>query len=229
MHGGGPKVVAGKPLEDAYTKENLPLLEKGLPNLLRHIQNVASYGVPVVVAVNAFATDTEAEIELIRKAAVKAGAFAAVRATVWADGGAGATELGKAVMAACATPSSFELLYPADASIESKIEAIARTYGAVGVDYTPEAKAKIELYTRLGFSTLPICMAKTHLSFSDNAELKGAPDGFRITVRDMRASLGAGFIYPLVGTMRTMPGLPPRAAFTEVDIDPVTGRIEGLF
>jgi formyltetrahydrofolate synthetase len=229
MHGGGPKVVAGKPLEDAYTKENLPLLEKGLPNLLRHIQNVASYGVPVVVAVNAFATDTEAEIELIRKAAVKAGAFAAVRATVWADGGAGATELGKAVMAACATPSSFELLYPADASIESKIEAIARTYGAVGVDYTPEAKAKIDLYTRLGFSTLPICMAKTHLSFSDNAELKGAPDGFRITVRDMRASLGAGFIYPLVGTMRTMPGLPPRAAFTEVDIDPVTGRIEGLF
>ncbi len=229
MHGGGPKVVAGKPLEDAYTKENLPLLEKGLPNLLRHIQNVASYGVPVVVAVNAFATDTEAEIELIRKAAVKAGAFAAVRATVWADGGAGATELGTAVMAACATPSSFELLYPADASIESKIEAIARTYGAVGVDYTPEAKAKIDLYTRLGFSTLPICMAKTHLSFSDNAELKGAPEGFRITVRDMRASLGAGFIYPLVGTMRTMPGLPPRAAFTEVDIDPVTGRIEGLF
>ena len=229
MHGGGPKVVAGKPLEDAYTKENLPLLEAGLPNLLRHIQNVSSYGVPVVVAVNAFATDTEAEIELIRKAAVKAGAFAAVRATVWADGGAGATELGKAVMAACATPSSFQLLYPADASIESKIEAIARTYGAVGVDYTPEAKAKIDLYTRLGFSTLPICMAKTHLSFSDNAELKGAPDGFRITVRDMRASLGAGFIYPLVGTMRTMPGLPPRAAFTEVDIDPVTGRIEGLF
>jgi formyltetrahydrofolate synthetase len=229
MHGGGPKVVAGKPLEDAYTKENLPLLEKGLPNLLRHIQNVASYGVPVVVAVNAFATDTEAEIELIRKAAVKAGAFAAVRATVWADGGAGATELGKAVMAACATPSSFELLYPADASIESKIESIARTYGAVGVDYTPEAKAKIDLYTRLGFGTLPICMAKTHLSFSDNAELKWAPNGFRITVRDRRASLGAGFIYPLVGTMRTMPGLPPRAAFTEVDIDPVTGRIEGLF
>ena len=229
MHGGGPKVVAGKPLEDAYTKENLPLLEAGLPNLLRHIQNVRSYGVPVVVAVNAFATDTEAEIELIRQAAVKAGAFAAVRATVWADGGAGATELGKAVMAACDAPSTFELLYPADATIESKIESIARTYGAVGVDYTPEAKAKIDLYTRLGFGTLPICMAKTHLSFSDNAELKGAPDGFKITVRDMRASLGAGFIYPLVGTMRTMPGLPPRAAFTEVDIDPVTGRIEGLF
>ncbi len=137
--------------------------------------------------------------------------------------------LGEAVGAACATPSTFRLLYPSEASIEQKIEAIAKTYGAAGVDFTPEARSKMDAYTRLGFGKLPVCMAKTHLSFSDNAELKGAPSGFRITVRDMRASVGAGFIYPLVGTMRTMPGLPPRAAFADIDIDPETGRIDGLF
>ncbi|MBS0198460.1 MAG: formate--tetrahydrofolate ligase [Planctomycetes bacterium] len=229
MHGGGPKVVAGKPIDPAYTQENLPLVEAGLPNLVRHIQNVRQYGVPVVVAINAFTADTDAEIELVRQGAIKAGATAAVRATVWADGGAGAKDLALAVVAACDQPSEFKFLYPAEASIKEKIEAIARSYGAQGVDYSPEASAKISKYTQLGFGGLPICMAKTHLSFSDNAELKGAPDNFRITIRDMRASIGAGFIYPLVGTMRTMPGLPPRAAFVDVDIDPKTGRVEGLF
>jgi formyltetrahydrofolate synthetase len=229
MHGGGPKVVAGKPIDGAYTKENLALLRAGLPNLLRHIANVRQYGVPVVVAVNSFATDTEAEIAAVREAATAAGAAAAVKASVWADGGAGARELARAVVAACETPSTFRFLYPDQAPITAKIGAIARSYGAVGVDYTPEALAKIKAYTDLGYTNLPICMAKTHLSFSDNAELKGAPEDFRITIRDMRASVGAGFLYPLVGTMRTMPGLPPRAAFVDVDIDPVTGRVEGLF
>ena len=229
MHGGGPKVVAGKPVDEAYKSENLALLEAGLPNLERHIKNVLSYGVPVVVAINAFTTDTDAEIKLLQRAALNAGAAAAVKATNWAEGGRGAQHLAEAVVGACKQPSEFKFLYPLDVSIEAKILRIAQTYGAVGVDYTPEAAAKMKRYTELGYSHLPICMAKTHLSFSDNAELKGAPSGFRITIRDMRASLGAGFIYPLVGTMRTMPGLPARPAFMDVDMDPETGRIEGLF
>jgi methylenetetrahydrofolate dehydrogenase (NADP+)/methenyltetrahydrofolate cyclohydrolase/formyltetrahydrofolate synthetase/formate--tetrahydrofolate ligase len=229
MHGGGPKVVAGKPIDPVYTKENLALVEAGLPNLERHIHNVRQYGVPVVVAINTFTTDTDAEIRMVQQAALKAGAVAAAKASVWAEGGAGAQELAEAVIDACEQPGEFRFLYPLDAPIETKIEAIARSYGAAGVDFSPEAAAKIRKYTDLGFGNLPICMAKTHLSFSDNQDLKGAPSGFRITVRDMRASIGAGFIYPLVGTMRTMPGLPPRAAFVDVDLDPVTGRIEGLF
>lgn len=229
MHGGGPRVIAGKPLDDAYTSENLALLKAGLPNLIRHVQNVRSYGVPVVVAVNSFTNDTDAEIQMVREAALAAGASAACRTSVWADGGAGAVELGEAVIAACDRASEFRFLYPAEATIEQKIEAIARSYGATGVDVAPEARAKIKRYTELGYSNLPICMAKTHLSFSDDPDRKGAPENFRITIRDMRASVGAGFIYPLVGTMRTMPGLPPRAAFMDVDLDPATGRIEGLF
>ena len=229
MHGGGPKVVAGKPIDGAYTRENLALIEAGLPNLLRHIQNVRQYGVPVVVAINTFSTDTDAEIRLVQAASVNAGATGAVKTAVWSDGGAGAFELAEAVVAACDRPSEFRFLYPADAPIEKKIEAIAKTYGASGVDYSPEAAAKIRKYTELGLGVLPICMAKTHLSFSENPEQKGAPTGFRLTIRDMRASVGAGFIYPLVGTMRTMPGLPPRAAFMDVEIDTSTGRVEGLF
>ncbi|MBM4108861.1 MAG: formate--tetrahydrofolate ligase [Phycisphaerae bacterium] len=229
MHGGGPRVVAGKPLDAAYTSENIALVEAGAANLERHVRNVRSYGIPVVVAINVFATDTEAEIEAVRRAALAAGASAALRTSVWADGGLGARELAEAVVAACDTPSQFRHLYPLDATIERKIETIAGTYGASGVDYTPEARTKIERFASLGFGNLPICMAKTHLSFSDNPDLKGAPTGFRITIRDMRASIGAGFLYPLVGSMRTMPGLPPRAAFVDVDIDPATGRVVGLF
>ena len=229
MHGGGPKVVAGKPVDAAYTKENLALLEAGLPNLERHIRNVRQYGVPVVVAINSFVTDTEAEIKLIQKAAKAAGASGAVRTSNWAEGGRGAVALAEAVVAACEEPSEFKFLYPLDLSIEAKILRIAQSYGATGVEYTPEAAAKLKLYTELGFANLPVCMAKTHLSFSDNAELKGAPEGFRITIRDMRASIGAGFIYPLVGTMRTMPGLPARPAFFDVDLDPETGQVGGLF
>ncbi len=229
MHGGGPKVVPGKPLDEAYKTEQLGLIEAGLPNLERHISNTTRYGIPVVVAVNAFATDTDAEFRLVRDAALKAGAFAAVRSTGWADGGAGVAELAEAVVRACERPSTFRHLYPLDASIEEKILTIAKSYGAAAVAYSPEAAAKVKRYTELGYATLPICMAKTHLSFSDQPELKGAPSGFTLTIRDIRASLGAGFLYPLVGTMRTMPALPARPAFVDVDIDMKTGRVEGLF
>ncbi|MBK7319017.1 MAG: formate--tetrahydrofolate ligase [Anaerolineales bacterium] len=230
MHGGGPKVVAGKPLAPEYTDENLELLRAGLPNLERHVQNALKYGVNVVVAVNSFATDTKAEVELIRDAALKMGAMDAVVSTHWADGGNGAKALAEAVVRAAAKPSKFKFLYPLENTIKTKIETIAKEiYRADGVDYTPEAEAQIERYTRLGFDKLPICMAKTHLSFSTDASKKGAPTGFRISVREIRASVGAGFLYPILGDMRTMPGLPTRPVFYDVDLDLKTGKVLGLF
>jgi formyltetrahydrofolate synthetase len=230
MHGGGPKVVAGKPLAPEYTDENLDLLAKGLANLTAHIRNAKRFGVPVVVAINRFTTDTDAEIDLIRRAALAVGAEDAVPCTHWEEGGAGAVALGKAVIAACAKPTDFKFLYPLDWDIKKKIETIAtEIYGADGVEYTPEAEAKIALYTRLGFDKLPICMAKTHLSLSHNPEWKGVPRNFKLPVRDIRASVGAGFLYPLCGDMRTMPGLPTRPVYYDVDLDLETGKVKGLF
>jgi formyltetrahydrofolate synthetase len=231
MHGGGPKVVAGRPLDAAYTSENLDLLRAGLPNLLKHIEIARKFGIPVVVAVNAFATDTQAEVDLLCKAAVEEGqAEAAVVSRHWELGGEGAVELARAVVKAAELPGKFQFLYPLEGSIKDKIEAIAcQVYGADGVDYSPEAEQKIEEYTRLGFDRLPVCMAKTHLSLSHNPDLKGVPAGFRIPVRDIRASVGAGFVYPLLGKMSTMPGLPTRPAFYDVDLDLETGRVLGLF
>ncbi len=229
MHGGGPKVVAGKPLDPAYEHEDLELLRAGLPNLTKHIKNTRHFGVPVVVAVNAFKDDTPAEIELVRQAALDAGAEDAVPTRHWMEGGAGAADLAAAVMRAAEQPSDFQFLYPLDASIKEKIEIICtQIYGADGVDYSPEAETKIERYTRLGFADLPICMAKTHLSISHDPTLKGVPSGFRVPIRDIRASVGAGFLYPLVGEMSTMPGLPTRPAYYDIDIDPQTGKIVGL-
>jgi len=230
MHGGGPKVVAGKPLAPEYVEENLELLKAGLPNLERHIQNALKFGVNVVVAVNSFANDTKAEVEMVREAALKMGAMDAVVSTHWADGGAGAKKLAEAVVKAAKQPSKFKFLYTLDKNIKEKIETIAReVYRADGVDYTPEAEEQISRYTRLGFDKLPICMAKTHLSFSTDATKKGAPTGFRITVREIRASVGAGFLYPILGDMRTMPGLPTRPSFYDVDLDLETGKVLGLF
>jgi methylenetetrahydrofolate dehydrogenase (NADP+)/methenyltetrahydrofolate cyclohydrolase/formyltetrahydrofolate synthetase len=230
MHGGGPRVVAGKPLAPEYTREDLDLLRKGLPNLEQHIHNARKFGVNVVVAVNHFASDTGAESDLIRRAALEAGAMEAVVCTHWEDGGPGALALAEAVIRAAEKPRQFRPLYPLDLPIKEKIGIICREiYRADGVDYLPEAEAKIELYTRLGFDRLPICMAKTHLSFTHDPAIKGAPRGFRIPISDMRASVGAGFIYPLVGEMRTMPGLPTRPAFYDVDLDLATGRVVGLF
>lgn len=230
MHGGGPKVVAGKPLAAEYTDENLDLLRKGLPNLERHVKNALKFGVNVVVAVNSFATDTPAEVELVRKAALGFGAMDAVVSTHWADGGKGAIKLAEAVVKAAEKPTNFRFLYPLEMSIKDKIETISRQiYGADGVDYSPEAEEQIARYTRLGFDKLPICMAKTHLSFTADAAVKGAPTGFRMGVREVRASVGAGFIYPLLGKMSTMPGLPTRPVFYDVDLDLKTGKVVGLF
>jgi methylenetetrahydrofolate dehydrogenase (NADP+) / methenyltetrahydrofolate cyclohydrolase / formyltetrahydrofolate synthetase len=230
MHGGGPRVVAGKPLDYAYTTENLDLLAKGLGNLQHHIRNAKKYGVNVVVAVNSFKDDTEAEVELIRKAAVDAGAEDAVVCRHWMEGGKGAVKLGEAVIKAAEKPTNFKFLYPLEMSIKEKIETICtQIYGADGVEYSPEAERKIELYNRLGFNKLPLCMAKTHLSLSHDPTLKGVPKGYKIPIRDIRASVGAGFLYPLLGEMRTMPGLPTRPVFYDVDLDLETGRVLGLF
>ena len=231
MHGGGPKVVAGRPLDPAYTQENLDLLRAGLPNLIHHIKIARKYGIPVVVAINTFSTDTEAELEMIQKAAVEeGGAEDAKISRHWELGGEGAVELAEAVVKAANKQSTFNFLYPLDWSIKKKIETIAcEVYGADGVDFAPEAEARIEEYTRLGFDKLPICMAKTHLSLSHDPNLKGVPTGFRIPIREIRASVGAGFLYPLLGKMSTMPGLPTRPAFYDVDIDLETGRVVGLF
>jgi formyltetrahydrofolate synthetase len=229
MHGGGPKVVAGRPLSDEYAKENLDLLAKGLPNLAAHVRNALRYGVPAVVAVNRFSSDTEAEIALVRRAALEAGADDAVMSDHWTEGGAGAVALARAVIAACGKPADFRFLYPLEWDIKKKIERIAvEMYGADGVDYKPAAEAKIALYTRLGYAGLPICMAKTHLSLSHNPAWKGVPKGYRFPVRDVKASVGAGFLYPIAGDMRTMPGLPTRPAFYDIDLDLETGKVRGL-
>ncbi len=230
MHGGGPKVLAGRPLASEYTDENLGLLGKGLPNLAVHIRNAIGFGVPVVVAVNRFTSDTDAEIEMVRQSALAAGAEDAVMSDHWAEGGAGAVALARAVIAASGKMGSFRYLYPLEWDIKKKIETIAtRIYGASAVDYKPAAEAKIELYTRLGYANLPICMAKTHLSLSHNPAWKGVPTGYRLPVRDIKASVGAGFLYPLCGDMRTMPGLPTRPAFYDVDLDLDSGKVVGLF
>jgi formyltetrahydrofolate synthetase len=230
MHGGGPKVVAGKPLDRAYVEENLELLEKGLPNLLQHVENALKFGVTVVVAINRFKDDTDAEVELIRKRAKETGAFDVAESRVWMEGAAGGAELARAVVAACEQPTNFKFLYPDEYSIKEKIETVAKEiYRADGVNYSAEAEAKIRLFESMGLGHLPLCMAKTHLSFSHDPKLKGAPRGWTLPITDVRASVGAGFIFPLCGTMRTMPGLPTRPAFTDVDIDIESGRVLGLF
>mgnify|MGYP002682322212 FL=1 len=213
-----------------YTNENLDLLRKGVDNMLAHIRIAQKFGVPVVVAVNRFPTDTEVELELVRKVALEEGQVVdAVVCENWAKGGAGAVELGKAVIKAAEMPSNFKFLYDVNLPIKDKIETIAReVYGADGVDYSPEAEDLINEYTRLGYDKLPICMAKTHLSLSHDASLKGVPKGYRIPIRDISASIGAGFLYPLLGTMSTMPGLPTRPAYYDIDIDLETGKIMGL-
>jgi formyltetrahydrofolate synthetase len=230
MHGGGPKVSPGAPMDEAYTSENLELLEAGLPNLGFHIKNALRFGIPVVVCVNGFKDDTDAEMEMVRKYSEEQGAFAAVKSTHWADGGAGSVEFAQAVVDACEQPSDFKFLYPLDWPIKKKIEFICKEfYGADGVTYEPLAEEQIETYEKAGFGGLPMCMAKTHLSLSHDPLLKGVPTGFTVPVREVRASVGAGFIYPILGKMSTMPGLATHAAFMNIDLDLETGKITGLF
>ncbi|MCK9245367.1 MAG: formate--tetrahydrofolate ligase [Anaerolineaceae bacterium] len=230
MHGGGPKVVAGSPLAAEYVEENLELVEKGVGNMLAHASIAQKFGVPVVVAVNRFPTDSDAELELVRKIALQHDAIVeAVVTDHFSQGGKGAIELAEAVVRAAELPSDFKFLYPLEMSLKDKIETIAREiYGADGVDYSPIAEERLAEYERMGYGNLPICMAKTHLSISHDPELKGVPKGFRIPIRDVSASVGAGFVYPLLGTMSTMPGLPTRPAYYDIDIDFETGKILGL-
>lgn len=229
MHGGGPTVTAGVALPKAYTQENLDLVEKGCSNLKKQIENVGYFGVPVVVAINTFSTDTEAELKLIQKIACESGAFDAVICHHWAKGGKGAQELAGVVEKATQQPSEFKFLYDLKLPIEEKIRIIAqKIYGADDIEISPEAQEQINRYKNQGFNDLPICMAKTHLSLSHDPSLKGAPKGFILPIRDVRASVGAGFIYPLIGTMSTMPGLSTRPCFYDIDIDPETEEIVGL-
>jgi formate--tetrahydrofolate ligase len=230
MHGGAFPVAPGKPLDPAVVAQpNDEALVKGAENLQQHIAAVRLHGVPVVVAVNRFATDSDHEIELVRKQALAFGARAAVPMEVFNRGGEGGRELAEAVAAAADQPNDFHFLYPLEAPIKTKIETIAtQIYGADGVDYLPEAERKIKLYTDLGYGKLPICMAKTHLSLSHDPKRKGRPRGYRIPVRDLTASVGAGFLVPLLGEMRTMPGLPSQPAGNKIDLTP-EGKIVGLF
>ncbi len=229
MHGGGPKVVPGQPLAEEYTHENLELLEAGLCNMIRCIEIAKMFGVHVVVAINQFPADTDAEIEMARKAADEAGAEAAVVSNHWAEGGKGAAELAQAVVTACEKPSDFKLLYPDEMSIKDKIATICRkVYLAGAITYSEQAEEQIALYEKNGFSHLPICMAKTHLSLSHDPNFKGVPRGFTVMVREVRISAGAGFLFPLLGKMRTMPGLPSRPAFMDIDLDE-NGNVVGMF
>jgi len=231
MHGGGSAVKPGAPLPQEYKEENLELIENGMSNLRRHIENVNKYGLPAVVAINRFITDTDAEVELIKKLAIEAGAFDAVVSEHFTDGGAGAVDLAKAVVAACAEhdESSFRFLYDVNLPIKDKIEAICmEMYSAGAVEYSPEAEKTIAEFTRLGFDKLPICMAKTQYSFSTDPNLKGAPSGHTVFIRDIRASVGAGFLYPLCGDTPTIPGLPTKPAYYNIDIDFKTGKVFGL-
>jgi methylenetetrahydrofolate dehydrogenase (NADP+)/methenyltetrahydrofolate cyclohydrolase/formyltetrahydrofolate synthetase len=229
MHGGGPTVTPGKPLPDEYVQEDLALLEKGVCNLTRNIEIARMFGVPVVVAINRFPADTDAEIELARKAAEGAGAEAAVMSDHWAHGGEGAIELAEAVVAACEKPADFQLLYPDEMPIKEKIETVAKkVYLAGEVTYDDLAERQIASYEKAGLSNLPMCMAKTHLSLSHDPTVKGVPTDYTIPVREVRAASGAGFLYPLLGQMRTMPGLPSRPAFLGVDLDD-DGQVIGMF
>jgi len=230
MHSGRFRIVPGKPLDPALEREDLSAVEAGLGNLEKQLENVRAHGIPAIVAINRFPPDTEREYDLVKKRALAAGAFAVEVSEVFAKGGEGGLALARAVDAACEKGGGkFQFLYPLDAAVKDKIETIAkRMYGADGVDYSDEANADIATYERLGYGALPICMAKTHLSLTAEADKKGRPTGFRLPVRQVRLSAGAGFLYPLCGEMKTMPGLGSKPGLENVDLD-ANGEIVGLF
>ena len=230
MHGGGPAVKPGIPLDDAYVKENLGLVEKGCENLVAHIDIVKKSGVKPVVCINSFCADTKAEIELVRKIAEKNGALAAV-SEHWLKGGEGALELAQAVMSACNEKNNFRFLYDLNTPLKKRIELIAKEiYGADGVSYSDTAfeKAKaIEADPQANH--LGTCMAKTHLSLSDDPNLKGRPRGWTLAIRDILVYKGAGFVVPISGTIKLMPGTGSDPAFRRIDVDVNTGKVHGLF
>ena len=228
MHSGRFTITAGKPLPGGLKQEDLDALAAGIGNLQKQIENVRLFGVPVVVAVNRFPGDTDAEIEFVRNAAVEAGALEAHVSTLFADGGKGGEALAHALVKAADQPNSFRLLYPDDASLKEKIETLAtRIYGADGVDYEPLAEAQLAKFEANGYGRFPICMAKTQYSLSHDPNLKGRPTGFRFKVRDARVSVGAGFVYPLAGEIMTMPGLGKVPGGARMDID-ADGNVVGM-
>jgi formate--tetrahydrofolate ligase len=229
MHSGRFKVVAGKPLDAALLREDTQAVADGCCNLEKHVENVRLHGLPCVVAVNMFTTDTENEFQTVVEHAKKAGAGWVARSEAWAKGGEGGAELAEAVVEACNAPKNFKFLYALDWPIKKKIETIAtQVYGAAKVVYEKAAEDAIARFTKLGHDKLPICMAKTHLSLTHDPAVKGRPTGYTFPIRDVRASVGAGFLYPLCGQMRTMPGLPSTPAGEKVDIGP-EGQVLGLF
>ncbi|MDY7037958.1 MAG: formate--tetrahydrofolate ligase [Thermodesulfobacteriota bacterium] len=230
MHGGGPKVVAGLDLDSAYIKENLKLLEKGIPNMEHHIKTIRKAGINPVVCINAFHTDTKKEIALVRKYAEKAGARCAV-STHWADGGDGAIEFAEAVKEACDDKTRFKFLYPIEMKLRDRVEKIAKTvYGANGVSWTPEAEAKAKmLESDPKFKDYATMMVKTHLSLSHDPTLKGVPKGWTLPIRDVLIYSGAKFLCPCAGTISLMPGTSSNPAFRRVDVDVKSGKVKGLF
>jgi formyltetrahydrofolate synthetase len=230
MHGGVGKIVAGKPLDPALLEENVEAVRRGAQNLAKQIENVTMFGIPAIVAINSFPTDTAAEVAAIQEVALAAGARAAVVTNNFAEGGKGAAALAEAVWAATQDGSArFQLLYPDEMPLAEKIETIAtRVYGADGVEFLPAARKSLKQFEDLGYGHLPVCMAKTQYSLSHDAALKGRPTGFTIPIREVRLSAGAGFITPLCGEMRTMPGLPSRPGGEKIDID-ADGNVVGLF
>jgi formate--tetrahydrofolate ligase len=230
MHGGGPKVVAGLPLPEAYTKEDLKSLEKGLPNMLHHINTIRTSGINPVVCINGFATDTKAEIEMVRKAAEAAGARVAF-STHWADGGDGALELADVVMDACNEKNDFKFLYPNEMKLRDRVSLIAKTvYGADGVSWTPEAEGKAKAFEAdKKYDDFATMMVKTHLSLTHDPSIKGVPKGWTLPVRDVLIYSGAKFLCPCAGTISLMPGTSSDPAYRRVDVDPKTGKVSGLF
>ncbi|OPZ96177.1 MAG: Formate--tetrahydrofolate ligase [Planctomycetes bacterium ADurb.Bin412] len=230
MHGGGPAVKPGIPLDEAYTRENLALLEKGCENLIAHIETVKKSGVRPVVAINSFYMDTEAEVTLVKKVAQQHGAYAAL-SEHWLKGGEGAVELAEAVAAACNEKNNFKFLYSLKMPLTQRIELIAReVYGADGVTYTPQAREKLQRYEKdPEMQKLGTCMVKSHLSLSHDPNLKGRPRGWQLPIRDVLVYKGAGFVVPVAGDIKLMPGTGSDPAFRRIDVDVESGNVTGLF
>ncbi|KAI4120019.1 MAG: hypothetical protein LQ345_000278 [Seirophora villosa] len=230
VHGGGPEISPGAALHEIYRTENVDILRKGCVNLKKHVSNAREYGIPVVVAINRFETDTEAEVAVVREEALAAGAVDAIPANHWAEGGKGAVELAKGVIAASEKEKNFQLLYDLNGSVQERIEKIGKVmYGAEKVEFSELAQKKVDTYQKQGFGNLPICIAKTQYSLSHDAALKGAPTGFTVPIRDVRLAVGAGYLYALAADIQTIPGLPTAPGYLNVDVDPETGEIDGLF
>ncbi|MCK5584512.1 formate--tetrahydrofolate ligase, partial [Candidatus Bipolaricaulota bacterium] len=230
MHGGGPTVVPGRPLQDEYRKENIGLVEKGLPNLIHHLHTIKLSGIRPVVCINCFATDTEAEIKVIRKAVEAVGARCAA-STHWADGGEGALELADAVIAAAEEETPFNFLYMKDMKLRDRVERIARNvYGANGVEWSPEAEAKAKAFEKDNqYDDYATMMVKTHLSLTHDPARKGVPKGWTLPIRDVLVYSGAKFLCPVAGTISLMPGTSSNPAFRRIDVDTATGKVHGLF